>query len=30
MEECLSTVCRARRVDLEKEIKKLAPPSLGA
>ena len=30
LEECLSTVCRARRVDLEKAIKKLTPPSLGA
>ncbi|MDR3438472.1 hypothetical protein [Telmatospirillum sp.] len=30
IEECLGTVCRARRPDLEKEIKKLAPTSLGA
>ncbi|HIJ37304.1 MAG TPA: hypothetical protein HPP80_00275 [Rhodospirillaceae bacterium] len=28
--ECLGTVCRARRIDLEAEIKKLAPASLGA
>lgn len=27
MEECLGTVCRARRIDLEKEIKKLRPRS---
>ena len=26
MEECLSTVCLARRPELEREIKKLAPP----
>ncbi len=30
IEECLATVCRSRRIDLEKEIKKLAPNSLGA
>lgn len=30
IEECLATVCRSRRIDLEKEIKKLAPSSLGA
>ncbi len=30
IEECLATVCRSRRIDLEKEIKKLAPGSLGA
>lgn len=29
IEECLATVCRTRRIDLEKEIKKLAPSSLG-
>ena len=28
--ECLGTVCRSRRPDLEAEIKKLAPASLGA
>lgn len=28
--ECLGTVCRSRRVDLEAEIKKLAPSTLGA
>lgn len=30
IEECLGTVCRARRIDLEKEIKKLAPSYIGA
>lgn len=30
IEECLATVCRSRRIDLEKEVKKLAPSSLGA
>lgn len=30
IEECLGTVCRTRRIDLEKEVKKLAPVSLGA
>jgi hypothetical protein len=28
IEECLATVCRTRRIDLEKEIKKMAPASL--
>ncbi|MTJ79939.1 MAG: hypothetical protein F8N37_02800 [Telmatospirillum sp.] len=28
IEECLGTVCRARRPDLEKEMKKLAPPHM--
>lgn len=30
IEECLATVCRTRRIDLEKEIKKLLPNSLSA
>ena len=30
IEQCLATVCRARRIDLEKEARKLAPASLGA
>ncbi len=30
IEECLATVCRTRRIDLEKEVKKLIPSSLGA
>lgn len=29
LQDCLATVCRARRLDLEKEVKKLAPASLG-
>ncbi|HLN24514.1 MAG TPA: hypothetical protein VK558_11070, partial [Patescibacteria group bacterium] len=28
--ECLATVCRSRRIDLEKDIKKLAPTANGA